>query len=61
MSWRPLLGGDRKDRAWECVRAILDDLARHGCDSAADPSLAGGTAGLAVLHGYLAQAGDNNT
>jgi hypothetical protein len=39
------------------VRAILADLESWGREPSGDPSLAGGTAGLAVLHGYLAQAG----
>jgi hypothetical protein len=39
------------------VRAILADLQSCGREPSGDPSLAGGTAGLAVLHGYLAQAG----
>jgi hypothetical protein len=37
------------------VRAILADVESLGRDSWENPSLAGGTAGLAVLHGYLAQ------
>jgi hypothetical protein len=53
MSWQPLLDGVLKDRALECVQAIVDDLARTG-NSPADPSLAGGTAGLALLHAYRA-------
>jgi hypothetical protein len=44
-----------KDRALESVRAILDDLSPLGREPAGDPSLAGGTTGLAILHGYLAQ------
>src|SRR5436305_11695550 len=56
MPWQPLLEGTLKDRAWESVQAILDDLAPLARDPAGDPSLAGGTSGLAILHGYLAQA-----
>jgi lantibiotic modifying enzyme len=55
MSWQPLLQGAWKDRAQECIQAILDDLTSLGRDPGGDPSLAGGTAGLALLHGYLAQ------
>jgi hypothetical protein len=55
MSWQPLLQDARKDRALESVQAIVDDLARLSRDPGGDPSLAGGTAGLALLHGYLAQ------
>jgi hypothetical protein len=57
MSWKPLLEGALKDGAWQSLQEILGDLAPPGRDSADDPSLAGGTTGLAVLHGYLAQAG----
>jgi hypothetical protein len=56
MSWQPLLEDTLKDRPWESVQAILADLPPPGQDPAGDPSLAGGTAGLALLHGYLAQA-----
>jgi lantibiotic modifying enzyme len=54
MSWQPLLDGVPKDRALECVRAIVDDLGRSG-QPLADPSLAGGAAGVALLHAYLAE------
>jgi hypothetical protein len=57
MPWQPLLEGALKGSARESVRAILADLESLGPDSWENPSLAGGTAGLAVLHGYLAQAG----
>jgi hypothetical protein len=50
MAWQPLLQGDLKDRAWERIQAILLHLSTLG----EDPSLASGTAGLALLHGYLA-------
>src|SRR5690349_12222192 len=57
MSWKPLLTGELKDRAWERVREIADHLSVPPHDPAGDPSLAGGTTGLALLHGYLALAG----
>jgi hypothetical protein len=57
MPWQPLLEGALRDSAGESVRAILADLESWGREPSGDPSLAGGTAGLAVLHGYLAQAG----
>jgi hypothetical protein len=57
MSWRPLLEDTLKDRALESVRAMVDDLSSPGRDPAETPSLAGGIAGQAVLHGYLAQTG----
>ena len=43
MPWQPLLEGPLKDRAWECVRAILDGLAPLARDPAGHPSLAGET------------------
>jgi lantibiotic biosynthesis protein len=55
MPWQPLLEGNWKDRAWDSVQAIQADLAALERDPAGGPSLAGGAAGLAVLHGYLAQ------
>jgi len=57
MPWRPLLEGTASRAACESVRAILADLESWGREPSGDPSLAGGTAGLAVLHGYLAPAG----
>jgi lantibiotic modifying enzyme len=55
MSWQPLLAGDLKDRALECAKAVSAELALQGRGPAGDPSLAGGTAGLALLDGYLTQ------
>jgi len=57
MPWQPLLEGALRDSARQSVRAILADLESRGREPSSDPSLAGGTAGLAVLHGYLAQTG----
>ena len=55
--WRPILEGPLAER----VRTVIDDIvnALPGPSSAeiADHSLAGGTAGLALLCGYLARAG----
>jgi hypothetical protein len=55
MSWQPLLQDALKDRALESVQAIVDDLAPLSLAPAGNPSLAGGTAGLALLYGYLAR------
>ena len=57
MPWQPILEGPLKERAWESVRAIVADLESWGREPLGDPSLAGGTTGLAILHGYLAQTG----
>src|SRR5262245_11197971 len=56
MSWKPLLASELRDQAWEKVRAIVDALSVSVRDPACDPSLAGGTTGLALLHSYLALA-----
>ena len=57
MPWQPLLEGRLREHAWESVRAILADLESRGRQPSGDPSLAGGTTGLTMLHGYLAQSG----
>jgi lantibiotic modifying enzyme len=57
MSWQPLLEGGLKAQAMESIAVILEALSTRERDLESSPSLAGGTAGLAVLHGYLAQAG----
>src|SRR4029077_9880693 len=57
MPWQPLLEGALRDSARESLRAILADLESRGREPSGDPSLAGGTAGLAVLPGSLARAG----
>src|SRR5260370_6884783 len=61
MPWRPLLEGAWKDRARESVRTIVDDLLRSKSEPAADASLAGGLAGQAILHGYLAPVENQST
>jgi len=55
-SWKPILQGDLACLACQSVRAILADLPAEA-SLASESSLAGGTAGLAILHGYLAEAG----
>jgi len=55
MSWTPLLEGGLKDRAMESIATVLDALSTRERDLDGSPSLAGGTAGQAILHGYLAQ------
>jgi hypothetical protein len=55
MGWQPILEGGLKDRARESVAAVLEALSTRERDLDDAPSLAGGTAGLAILHGYLAQ------
>jgi hypothetical protein len=57
MTWQPLLEGAASESARESVRAILADLESSAREPSSDPSLAGGTAGLALLHGYLAEPG----
>jgi lantibiotic biosynthesis protein len=57
VSWQPLLQGALRDRAQETLQAILDDLSPLAREPGGDATLAGGAAGLAILHGYLARAG----
>jgi hypothetical protein len=56
MCWQPLLEDGLKDRAMESIATVLDALSTRERDLDGVPSLAGGTTGLAVLHGYAAQA-----
>jgi hypothetical protein len=56
MTWQPLLEGPWRDRALQGVEAIVDHLAPLTRDAAGDPTLAGGTSGLALLYAYQAQA-----
>lgn len=62
--WRPLLEGELADRAWEAVGAIAEAL--ESWSPASEPAegmressaaIGGGTAGRALFHGYLAEAG----
>jgi len=64
--WRPLLAGDLAARAWEAIRAIAEALAAAPVLTDRQPawlraerraSLAGGKAGFALFHAYLAKAG----
>jgi hypothetical protein len=55
MGWQPILKGVLKDQALESLAPVLEALSTRERDLDGAPSLAGGTAGLAVLHGYLAQ------
>jgi hypothetical protein len=57
MSWQAILEGGLKDRARKSADTILEALSALERDHDWSPSLAGGTAGLAILHGYLAQTG----
>jgi lantibiotic modifying enzyme len=55
MPWQPLLTGTIKARAWDSIRAIVEDISAQEHSVSLDASLASGTTGLALLHGYLAQ------
>lgn len=62
--WRPLLEGDLADEAWKTVNDIAEALESWASGEApgrrqSDPGFAigGGTAGQALFHGYLAEAG----
>ncbi len=53
-TWRPLLTGDTRTRALETVRAIAGHLRdRLPADIAANASLGGGQAGIALFFAYL--------
>lgn len=58
--WRPLLRGGLRARAIEVVRSIAESLdgprGRLSEEGASQASLATGTAGLAILFGYLARS-----
>jgi hypothetical protein len=54
-TWRPLLTGELAKEAWEAVLEIAAALERPG-DGSADPTVASGSAGLALFHTYLSQA-----
>jgi lantibiotic modifying enzyme len=60
MPWRPLLEGALKDRARDTVRTIVDDLLRSNGQRGGDATLAGGLAGQAILHAYLAPIEDRS-
>ena len=55
--WRPILEGPLAERARTAVNDIVNALPDPSAAEIADPSLASGTAGLALLCGYLARAG----
>lgn len=55
MGWRPILEDRLKDKARLTIAEILAALSTLERDLDGTSSLAGGTAGLAILHGYLAQ------
>ena len=55
--WRPLLDGDDADRARDAITAVARDLRRL---APTDASLYYGQAGIALLHGYLARAGQDD-
>src|SRR5262245_3965070 len=54
--WQSILEDDLRTRAEAAVQAIVADLPQPG-QEILGPSLAGGAAGLAVLHAYLARTG----
>ncbi len=56
--WRPLLEGDLADQAWEAVNAIAQALEAWSPGGDPGASIGGGTAGVALFHGYLAKAMD---
>lgn len=55
-SWKPVLEGIRSELAWQAVRELACTLAKADIGPASDPSLARGSAGVALFYGYLAKA-----
>jgi lantibiotic biosynthesis protein len=57
-TWRPLLEGDDAERVWAVIHDIAQALRTkaENIDPAADPAVAGGTAGLALFYAYLGAA-----
>jgi lantibiotic biosynthesis protein len=55
-TWQPVLSGEMAARALETVRAIAAELAELNGSKIDEPSLAGGSAGLALLYSYCGQA-----
>jgi hypothetical protein len=58
VSWKPLLVGALADAAWDSVLAIAEAL-EDTTSEIQDSSYANGHAGLALFHGYLAAARDD--
>ncbi|MEW5930497.1 MAG: lanthionine synthetase C family protein [Gemmatimonadota bacterium] len=54
--WRPILEGAEAERAVAAAREIADALPAPGEVDGGDPALAGGDAGVALLHAWLARA-----
>src|SRR5688500_2099646 len=54
--WRPLLVGDAAARAWAAIDEVSAALAALPREALRDPTLAGGSAGLALYFAYLAGA-----
>src|SRR5215510_6514645 len=54
--WRAILSGETKQRALSAIQEIVAALP-DSPTTASDPSLSGGTAGLAILCAYLSLAG----
>jgi lantibiotic biosynthesis protein len=52
-AWRPLLGGQVAKQAGDAIEAVAREIPKSADSS--DASLAGGTAGLGVLYGYLSE------
>jgi Lanthionine synthetase C-like protein len=52
-AWQPVLSGETAARALETVRTTAAELSELNLD---EPSLAGGSAGLALLYSYCGQA-----
>ena len=59
-SWRPILDGTLAESARKAIEEIVNALPDPSAAEIEDHSLAGGTAGLALLCSYLARAGEDD-
>ncbi len=58
--WTPILNGDLCAKAWEAIDAIAHELGAHRVSAGNGPTLAGGSAGIAILFAALHEASPRN-
>ncbi len=51
--WTPILEGETRDHALACVDEVAETLRTHSNQPESDGGLAGGSAGIGLLHAYL--------
>ena len=60
-TWKPLLEGDLADEAWRAVLEVAAALKEPDVQMAADPTVASGSAGVALFYTYLGQILEDET